>query len=83
MLTLARLPEHVSMLNHTRVLPAERQNAEMYYLGRIAKELAAVGETEEEEVLRRHGRWGVLCEREYFPDVAAFWRGGERADGGG
>ncbi|KAH0603853.1 uncharacterized protein H6S33_007512 [Morchella sextelata] len=62
MLTLARLPEHVSMLNHTRVLPAERQNAEMYYLGRIAKELAAVGETEEEEVLRRHGRWGVLCE---------------------
>lgn len=45
----------------------------MYYLGRIAKELAAVGESEEEEVLKSHGRWGVLCEREYFPDVAAFW----------
>lgn len=34
----------------------------MYYLGRIAKELAAVGESEEEEVLKSHGRWGVLCE---------------------
>ncbi|KAI5839880.1 hypothetical protein DFP73DRAFT_518365 [Morchella snyderi] len=61
MLTLARLPPGVDMLNHTRVLPAERMNAEMYYLGRVARELAAVAESEEEAVLRGHARWGQLC----------------------
>jgi hypothetical protein len=63
MLTLARLPR-LKALNFSAVTPADRADAEMFYLSRIARQLAAVPEGSveaEREVLKRHPRWEELC----------------------
>lgn len=49
-------------LNFSNITPTDRADAEMFYLSRIARQLAAVPETAESEVLARHRRWGELCE---------------------
>jgi tubulin-specific chaperone E len=69
MLAVARMPERVTMLNYSAITPQERANAEMYYLSRIARELAAVEEDEEETVLKVHARWEELCELHGKPVV--------------
>lgn len=51
------------MLNFSTITYMERQNAEMYYLSRIAQELASAPEEEEKAILERHARWKELCER--------------------
>ncbi|KAK3394512.1 hypothetical protein B0H63DRAFT_47953 [Podospora didyma] len=61
MLLLARLP-NLKVLNFSTITPADRADAEMFYLSRIAKQLAAVPEAAEGEVLARHRRWAELCE---------------------
>lgn len=64
MLTLARLPS-LRVLNFSAVTPADRADAEMFYLSRIARQLADVPEGDaaaEAAVLRRHRRWAELCE---------------------
>lgn len=62
MLTLGRLSWKVRLLNFTTITMLERTNAELYYLGRIAKEMAEVTEGEEEEmVAKQHPRWNELC----------------------
>ncbi|KAK3336895.1 hypothetical protein B0T19DRAFT_410875 [Cercophora scortea] len=61
MLLLARLPT-LKTLNFSSITAADRTNAEMYYLSRIARHLAAVPVSAEAEVLARHRRWAELCE---------------------
>lgn len=61
MLLLARLP-NLKTLNFSTITQADRTNAEMYYLSRIARQLSAVPESAESEVLKRHRRWAELCE---------------------
>ncbi|KAK4215275.1 hypothetical protein QBC37DRAFT_472191 [Rhypophila decipiens] len=61
MFMVARLP-NLKTLNFSTITAADRTNAEMYYLSRIARQLSAVPETLEGEVLARHRRWGELCE---------------------
>ncbi|KAL2165432.1 hypothetical protein VTH06DRAFT_730 [Thermothelomyces fergusii] len=71
MLTLARLPS-LRMLNFSAITPAERADAEMFYLSRIARQLATVPEGDaaaEAAVLRRHPRWAELCEAYGEPAV--------------
>lgn len=60
MLTLARLA-NLKSLNFSSITPAERTNAEIFYLSRIGKEMAAVPETEESTVTRNHRRYSELC----------------------
>ncbi|KAI9835218.1 MAG: hypothetical protein M1838_005364 [Thelocarpon superellum] len=61
MLTLARLGR-LKNLNFSSITPQERQNAEMYYLSRIAKEAVEEVEPEEASVFARHQRYAELCE---------------------
>ena len=62
MLTLARLPSLTS-LNFSTITPQDRANAEMLYLSRIARQLAAVpaGGPDEAAVKASHRRWAELC----------------------
>ncbi|KAK3953177.1 HotDog domain-containing protein [Pseudoneurospora amorphoporcata] len=61
MLMAARLPS-VRTLNFSNITTADRTNAEMYYLSRIARQLSSTPEAEEAQVLARHRRWAELCE---------------------
>ncbi|KAI9814468.1 MAG: hypothetical protein M1827_003324 [Pycnora praestabilis] len=67
MLTLARLG-NLRQLNFSNITQQERTNAEMYYLSRIAKELAAVPEKEEESITAQHKRYAELSEL-YGPPI--------------
>lgn len=60
MLTLGRLA-NLKSLNFSTITPAERTNAEIFYLSRIAKEMAAVPESEESIVTAKHRRFSELC----------------------
>lgn len=62
MLTIGRLAALTS-LNFSAVTPTDRNNAEMFYLSRIGRQLAAVPETPEAEakVLAQHRRYQELC----------------------
>lgn len=62
MLLLARLPPSVKTINFSTVTAADRCNAEMFYLSRIARQLASVPQSAEGTVLASHRRWTELCE---------------------
>lgn len=62
MLTVARFKDTLRLLNYSVITDMDRQNAEMYYLSRIAKQLAAAPESEEAKILAENRRWGELCE---------------------
>jgi hypothetical protein len=68
MFTIARLGS-LKSLNFAQVKPADRTNAEMFYLSRIAKQLATVPESAEDTVLIQHPRYKELCEIYGAPDV--------------
>ncbi|KAI9792607.1 MAG: hypothetical protein M1833_001060 [Piccolia ochrophora] len=68
MLTAARL-ENLQTLNFSTITPPERSNAELYYLSRIAKALAAVPETEEASITSQHPRYASLCELYGAPTI--------------
>ncbi|KAK0734883.1 RNI-like protein [Lasiosphaeria miniovina] len=68
MLLVARLPA-LQTLNFSTVTPADRADAEMFYLSHIARQLAAVPEADEHTVLSRHRRWAELCELYGEPSV--------------
>lgn len=68
MLVVARMPS-LSTLNFSNITTADRADAEMLYLSRIARQLATVPETAEGEVLARHRRWAELCELYGEPPV--------------
>ena len=68
MITAARVPQ-LKTLNFVTVSASDRANAEMFYLSRIAKQLAAVPEAAEALVLAKHPRYAALCEVYGEPDV--------------
>ncbi|KAI1767586.1 Thioesterase/thiol ester dehydrase-isomerase [Hypoxylon sp. FL1150] len=61
MFTVGRLA-NLKALNFGTISASDRQDAEMFYLGRIAKHLAAVPESQEAEVVKQHKRYAELCE---------------------
>ncbi|KAL8784633.1 MAG: hypothetical protein Q9195_008962 [Heterodermia aff. obscurata] len=58
--TIARI-RTLTSLNHSRISPQERTNAELYYLTSIASELASVSETSSSDILHHHPRYPSLC----------------------
>lgn len=68
MFTIARVAS-LKSLNFTVITPTDRGNAEMFYLSRIAKQLASVPESAEQEVKSQHPRYAELCELYGEPDV--------------
>ncbi|KAI9782740.1 MAG: hypothetical protein M1839_004728 [Geoglossum umbratile] len=69
MLTLARL-KGLKSLNFSSITPQERTNAEMYYLSRIGKALAALPEADEPKALLQHQRYAELCDL-YGPPIVS------------
>nr|XP_036583515.1 tubulin-specific chaperone [Colletotrichum truncatum]KAF6792558.1 tubulin-specific chaperone [Colletotrichum truncatum] len=68
MLTIGRLG-CLKALNFTSISTSDRSNAEMFYLSRIAKQLASVPEAAEPEVLAQHARYAELCAIYGAPDI--------------
>lgn len=68
MITIGRLAS-LKGLNFTPITTVDRANAEMFYLSRIAKQLASVPEAAEPEVLAQHARYAELCEIYGAPDI--------------
>ncbi|RKF58752.1 Tubulin-specific chaperone E [Erysiphe neolycopersici] len=60
MITVGRIGT-LKSLNFSKITCIERNNAEIYYLSRIAQELAEVAEDESDIVLSRHKRYEELC----------------------
>ncbi|KAI5780439.1 hypothetical protein EDC01DRAFT_710654 [Geopyxis carbonaria] len=71
MFAIGRLPDTMHVLNHSAVTSKERENAEMWYLSRIAQEISEAGEARRAEVLSRHRRWDELCRLHGEPSIAA------------
>lgn len=67
MIAVGRLA-NIKVLNFGNITKDDRQNAEMFYLARIGKHLAAVPPNQESEVIKNHGRYAELCEL-YGPPV--------------
>ncbi|KAI0117346.1 RNI-like protein [Daldinia grandis] len=67
MFTVGRLA-NLKILNFGTISNTDRQDAEMFYLGRIGKHLATVPETKEAEIIKQHRRYAELCEL-YGPPV--------------
>lgn len=67
MFTVGRLA-NLKTLNFGTISNSDRQDAEMFYLARIGKHLAAVSEEQEAEVIKQHKRFAELCEL-YAPPV--------------
>ncbi|ETS87953.1 hypothetical protein PFICI_01781 [Pestalotiopsis fici W106-1] len=67
MITVGRLA-NLKALNFGNISANDRQDAEMFYLARIGKHLAAVPENEEPQVLLNHKRYTQLVEL-YGPPV--------------
>ncbi|KAK4229771.1 HotDog domain-containing protein [Podospora fimiseda] len=68
MLLLARLPQ-LKTLNFSSISPADRADAEMFYLSRIGKQLSLLPEASEPEVLAHHARYQELCELYGEPSI--------------
>ncbi|KAI1803357.1 RNI-like protein [Daldinia bambusicola] len=67
MFTVGRLAD-LKVLNFAAISNTDRQDAEMFYLGRIGKHLATVPENKEAEIIKQHRRYAELCEL-YGPPV--------------
>ena len=76
MLTIARLPR-LNFLNYSKITEKERLNAETYYLGQIAAELAQAPEGDYVNVLAKHPRYQELCDEYGEPVVQHKVRKGE------
>ncbi|KAK5990567.1 Tubulin-specific chaperone E [Cladobotryum mycophilum] len=68
MFTIARIAQ-LKSLNFTNITAADRSNAEMFYLSRIARQLATVPEAAEHTVTALHPRYAELCGVYGAPDV--------------
>ena len=68
MLVLARLG-NLRSVNFSPISDIDRRNAEMFYLSRIAKEMASVPESEEDTITSQHKRYAELCGKYDKPDV--------------
>ncbi|TFB05699.1 Tubulin-specific chaperone E [Trichoderma ghanense] len=68
MFTVARIAQ-LKTLNFTHITATDRTNAEMFYLSRIAKQLATVPEAAEDSIKALHPRYKELCAAYGEPDV--------------
>ncbi|RDA82367.1 hypothetical protein CP533_5999, partial [Ophiocordyceps camponoti-saundersi (nom. inval.)] len=68
MLTIGRLAG-LKTLNFTQIGSEDRKNAEIFYLSRLAKQLAAVPESAEPGIITLHPRYAELCSIHGEPDV--------------
>ncbi|KAA6410740.1 MAG: hypothetical protein FRX48_05050 [Lasallia pustulata] len=68
MLTLSRLPTLLT-LNYSPITPAERTNAELYYLSTIASALARVPPHHESQITAQHPRYPELCALHGEPNI--------------
>lgn len=68
MFTIARIAQ-LKSLNFTHITTSDRSNAEMFYLSRIAKQLATVPASAEPEIKAQHPRYAELCLIYGEPDV--------------
>ncbi|KAK4697840.1 tubulin-specific chaperone E, partial [Lecanoromycetidae sp. Uapishka_2] len=66
--TIARLAT-IKELNYQPITPMERQNAELYYLNTVAKELANTNISDQQALLSLHLRWDELCQKHGTPDI--------------
>lgn len=69
MLSIGRLSDNVHALNYSNITRKEREDAELWYLGKIVREIADAGEENKEEVLKRHARWEQLCKLHGEPAI--------------
>lgn len=68
MVTIGRLAS-LKALNFTAISIKDRENADMFYLSRIARQLASVPEAAEPEIIAQHARYKELCNLYGAPDV--------------
>ncbi|KAH7023121.1 hypothetical protein EDB80DRAFT_878620 [Ilyonectria destructans] len=68
MFAIARVAS-LQSLNFSQITTSDRSNAEMFYLSRIGKQLSAVAETEEADILALHPRYAELCEIHGEPSI--------------
>lgn len=68
MLTLARFGK-LTGLNFSNITKADRSNAEMFYLSRIARAIAEVPENDADSVVVQHKRYAELCEKYGAPTI--------------
>lgn len=69
LLTIARIPT-LTELNYSPITAAERQNAELYYLSTIAKQLgASTNPAEELRIISENPRWHELCKSHGEPAI--------------
>lgn len=68
MFTIARIGQ-LQSLNFSQITANDRSNAEMFYLSRIAKQLATIPEAAAPTVLDLHPRYAALCALYGAPDV--------------
>ena len=68
MFTVARIAQ-LEQLNFRKIAPAERADAEMFYLTKIGKDLAQVPETQEHLVIAKHKRYEELCLKYEKPSI--------------
>ncbi|KAK6363735.1 hypothetical protein TWF730_001153 [Orbilia blumenaviensis] len=59
-ITVGRLGRLVTSLNYSVITPAERADAELFYISTIVKELSVKPAEQEAEILSRHTRWQEL-----------------------
>lgn len=78
MLTIARMAQ-LNFLNYSKISEKERLNAETYYLGQIAVQLANAPRDQASKVLREHPRWKELCEEYGEPTFREAQKGDEIA----
>ena len=61
LLTIARVSS-LTELDHSAIAPAERQNAELYYISQITAQIADADSPEvEQRIFLDHPRWNELC----------------------
>lgn len=68
MFAVARVAS-LQSLNFSQITTSDRSNAEMFYLSRIGKQLSAVAETEEADILALHPRYAELCKIHGEPSI--------------
>lgn len=68
MFIVARIGQ-LSALNFSPVTATDRNNAEMFYLSRIGKQIANVPEGAKQQVIDLHPRYAELCEEYGEPDI--------------
>lgn len=68
MYTVARIGQLVT-LNFSKITDTDRSNAEIFYLSRIAKQIAGVAEGQEQTVTATHPRYAKLCSIYGEPDI--------------